>query len=102
MYDFTTLLGLATVAGPISHRAVFRSHEPSLAGFLVAMLCLSTTTGAAIYLHEGSVISASTYTLKLLLVYLLSLSISILHYRVLDRSHPLHKVPGPVCVSHSQ
>ena len=96
--NFSNLTAIAARGGPLSHRAVFKRSEPSLRGFGAFLSLLYIAIGSACYTtSKQSRVQAAQDAASLIVIYLMSLSAAILHYRVLDPSHPLHNVPGPVC-----
>jgi cytochrome P450 len=77
-------------------QGVLRRYEPkSVSGFaaITALICICAYT-----LFSCSVLQS----IRAVLSFLLVLALSILYYRLLSTSHPLHHIPGPVLARSTQ
>lgn len=81
---------LAVVAGLAAH-FVFRRNEPSLQQFIGVVLSVVLTAR----LTDQAILTTTA-------AFLAALTISIVHYRLLSTSHPLHGLPGPLLARCSQ
>jgi hypothetical protein len=77
-------------------QSLLRRYEPkSLSGFAVIP--------AAVFLLSYTILSFTFFqSITILVSFLLVLSPSILYYRLLSTSHPLHHIPGPVLARSTQ
>ena len=97
----------AAIVGLLAHR-YYQRYEPTLSQFCWTFAgCSAVTAARLIYqadltLDTRQAVSILRQLCALQITYLISLSLSILYYRLISPSHPLHAVPGPVLAKASQ
>lgn len=92
----------ATVLDPSSSQAsslYFRRYEPSIASFFAVAAIVATFArlGTTAQWDLPHLIGTPVFpTVASVAAFLGGLGLSILHYRLLSSSHPLHDIPGPL------
>ncbi|KAL8278141.1 hypothetical protein RQP46_009465 [Phenoliferia psychrophenolica] len=92
-------IALATGASVgIASSLYFRKYEPSISSFanVVIVVALLARLGTTPQWDAQLITAPMLPAVAVVVAFLTGLSASILHYRLLSLSHPLHDIPGPL------